>query len=321
MLFKRMSLGFVLPYLTLISFLKGIINFEREVLPILQERCVECHKATHEQNGRLKQPKAGLRLDGAAYIMHGSDGGPVVVVDHPSRSLLYTRTTLNLDDPELMPPKGDPLTNEQKEIIRQWIAQGLDFGLWKGATDGIENLQAIGMQAQEYVPKHLQFYQTLSKDLKLISSKTLDSLSEKTGLLIRPIGIGSKLVEARKVTNSTTVGRKELEALNPLYDHLVKLDLTGSGLTDEDCSSLVRFRKLTHLNLRGTAVGDEGLKELKSIVCLQYLNLCETEITDNGIRSLLAFENLKNLHLWKSQVSEKKRNFLRNRLTNVQITP
>ena len=83
MLSKRISLGFVLPYLTLISFLKGIINFEKEVLPILQERCVECHKATHEQNGRLKQPKAGLRLDGAAYIMHGSDGGPVVVVDHP----------------------------------------------------------------------------------------------------------------------------------------------------------------------------------------------------------------------------------------------
>ena len=82
--------------------------------------------APYEKNGITKQPKAGLRLDGAAYIiMHGSDDGPVVVVDHPSKSSLYQRIILPEDDADHMPPKGGSLSKEQKETIRMWIAQGL----------------------------------------------------------------------------------------------------------------------------------------------------------------------------------------------------
>ena len=55
----------------------GVVDFEKEVWPILDKRCVECHKAPYEINGLLKKPKAGLRLDGAAYIMHGGDEGPL----------------------------------------------------------------------------------------------------------------------------------------------------------------------------------------------------------------------------------------------------
>ena len=69
----------------------GVVDFEKEVWPILEERCVECHKAPYELNGLLKKPKAGLRLGGAAYVMHGGDEGPVVVAKHPSRSPLYQR--------------------------------------------------------------------------------------------------------------------------------------------------------------------------------------------------------------------------------------
>ena len=53
--------------------LLSVVDFEEEVWPILEERCVECHKAPFEQNGRRKEPKAGLRLDGAGHIMAGSD--------------------------------------------------------------------------------------------------------------------------------------------------------------------------------------------------------------------------------------------------------
>ena len=49
--------------------LSAVINFRDEVWPILEERCVECHKAPYEKNGVMKEPKAGLRLDGAAYIL------------------------------------------------------------------------------------------------------------------------------------------------------------------------------------------------------------------------------------------------------------
>jgi len=31
-----------------------------------------------------------------------------------------------------MPPKGDPLTNEEKELLKEWIDEGASFGGWKG---------------------------------------------------------------------------------------------------------------------------------------------------------------------------------------------
>ena len=83
----------------------GVVDFEKQVWLILENRCIECHKAPYEQAGRVKNPKAGLRLDGAAYIMLGSDDGPVIKVDHPSQSSLYIRVTLPYEDDEHMPPK------------------------------------------------------------------------------------------------------------------------------------------------------------------------------------------------------------------------
>ena len=57
--------------------------------------------------------------------MLGSDDGPVIKVDHPSQSSLYIRVTLPYEDDEHMPPKGEPLSDKQKEILRKWIAQEL----------------------------------------------------------------------------------------------------------------------------------------------------------------------------------------------------
>ena len=76
--------------LFLTTSLLAVVDFQEEVWPILEERCVECHKAPYEKNGIMKLPKAGLRLDGAAYIMHGSDDGPVVVVDHQAKVLFIS---------------------------------------------------------------------------------------------------------------------------------------------------------------------------------------------------------------------------------------
>ena len=57
----------------------------------------------------------------------------------PSKSPLYTRV-LPADDDDRMPPKGDPLTAKQQDLIRQWIGQGADFGSWRGAIDGLDQL-------------------------------------------------------------------------------------------------------------------------------------------------------------------------------------
>ena len=282
----------------------AVVDFEKEVWPILEERCVECHKAPYELNGKRKEPKAGLRMDGAAYLMYGGDNGPVVVSSHPSQSSLYQRVILPVEDSDHMPPKGDPLTRRQKEILRKWIAQGLDFGKWVGETDGLEEL--VGKKKEgnsSYLPEHIKFYDELSSGLKPLTETDLTRVARETGLLVRPIGIGSPLVEARVVTNPSQVGDAEIGKLLPLVGHLAKLDLRHTAITNRSLVDISNFSKLTDLNLRGTKVGDSGLSKISQLDRLQTLNLCQTEVSDKGLKWLKEFNSLRMVFLWESEVT------------------
>jgi hypothetical protein len=290
--------------LTCVHALNAVVDFKKEVWPILEDRCVECHKAPYELNGELKKPKAGLRLDGAAYVMHGGDDGPVVVANHPSRSPLYQRVILPDDDDDHMPPKGDPLSHRQKEVLRKWIAQGVDFGKWAGATDGVDELVKMKkLNTSDFTPEHIKFYNDLSSGLEPLPANELARIAKETGLMIRPIGIGSPLVEVRVVTAPFEIGDSEVKRLLPLAGHLAKLDLRNTGITERSLIDIASFSKLTELNLRGTKIGDSGLSKLSALPTLQMLNLCETEVSDKGLGWLKKVKSLRQVFLWDSKVS------------------
>lgn len=92
------------------------VDYVREVKPVLRERCLACH-------GALKQG-GGLRLDTAARLASGGKQGPVVVAGRPEESRLLERLT-STDPEERMPRDAPPLTPEQIEAIREWIAGGM----------------------------------------------------------------------------------------------------------------------------------------------------------------------------------------------------
>jgi hypothetical protein len=119
------------------------VDFGKDLYPILKDRCLGCHAAayTDAKTGRLKKPKHGLRLDTPEWIKKGyeDDEGAVhqvVISGKPDDSEFYTLTTLDPDHDDIMPPKGDPLTQAQQDVIKAWIAQGAEYG---------------GFQAPEYV--------------------------------------------------------------------------------------------------------------------------------------------------------------------------
>ncbi|MBC8353792.1 MAG: DUF1553 domain-containing protein [Planctomycetes bacterium] len=91
------------------------VDYEREVKPIFQARCYSCHAA-------LKQ-ESELRLDTGVAIRQGGEGGPAVIPGTSETSPLWKRITAT-DESTRMPPEGEPLTNEQVQLIRHWIAQG-----------------------------------------------------------------------------------------------------------------------------------------------------------------------------------------------------
>ena len=83
------------------------IDYERQVKPLLAERCYACH-------GALKQ-ESQLRLDTAAAIIKGGESGPAVNPGQAGSSLIIERVIATDDR---MPPEGEPLTRQQIETLR-----------------------------------------------------------------------------------------------------------------------------------------------------------------------------------------------------------
>ena len=102
------------------------VDYAKEIQPILDNSCVQCHKAPYEKAGRIRKPKAGLRMDTYDFVMKGSEDGAIVKPGNPEESSMYKLTTLPRDHEDAMPPedKTDPLTDAQKKLLYAWIKEG-----------------------------------------------------------------------------------------------------------------------------------------------------------------------------------------------------
>ncbi|MGV3533382.1 MAG: SUMF1/EgtB/PvdO family nonheme iron enzyme [Chthoniobacteraceae bacterium] len=93
------------------------VDFQTQVKPVLESACISCHGPD--------QDKGSLRLHTYADMMKGGDLGAVVVPGKPDESPLFTATILPIDHDEVMPPKKEgPISKEQSEALRAWIADG-----------------------------------------------------------------------------------------------------------------------------------------------------------------------------------------------------
>lgn len=87
------------------------VSFERDIYPILEMRCVKCH------GGEF--PSEDLSMVSYESLMSGSQNGQVIVAGDSNNSLLFQKI-----ESGAMPKRGQDLTIEQIEIIRQWINEG-----------------------------------------------------------------------------------------------------------------------------------------------------------------------------------------------------
>ena len=89
----------------------GEYSFAKDVLPIFQSRCQNCHGSGRTQ--------AGLNLTSYASLMAGSQNGPVVVAGDASSSKL-----IQLVNQGKMPKSGGKLLPDQLMILINWVQAG-----------------------------------------------------------------------------------------------------------------------------------------------------------------------------------------------------
>ena len=99
------------------------VRFNRDVRPILSENCLACHGPD------ARKRKSGLRLDEGDSAFKPAESGDVAIVpNRPEASALISRIESTDPDDVMPPPKSHKqLTPAQKQILKQWIAEGAKY--------------------------------------------------------------------------------------------------------------------------------------------------------------------------------------------------
>ncbi len=105
------------PTTKLVAAVSRTVDFETDVLPILSDRCVECHGQ--------EDPEGGFRILSRRSLLRGGNSGEPAIVPSLSADSFLINVVAGLDPHLRMPPDGPRLTDSQIAVLRGWIDQGL----------------------------------------------------------------------------------------------------------------------------------------------------------------------------------------------------
>lgn len=94
-------------------------DYFKDIRPLLESRCYNCHQGS--------KAKGDLRLDVAEGAhLGGESDGPAVTPGDIAASSLIARVRTD-DSGDIMPPNGDPLSEEQIRLLEEWIKAGANW--------------------------------------------------------------------------------------------------------------------------------------------------------------------------------------------------
>src|SRR5262245_53588094 len=115
----RVYLPVLLVSTGMVCFAERLVEFNRDVRPILSDKCYSCHGPD------AVAKKIPLRLDREAAAKADLSGRHAIVDGAPEKSGLIERITAAKPARRMPPPySGLKLTDPEIETLRAWIAQG-----------------------------------------------------------------------------------------------------------------------------------------------------------------------------------------------------
>jgi mono/diheme cytochrome c family protein len=248
------------------------VDFTEQIQPIFVEHCAKCHGEDKAKGDvRLHNP-AAIREAGIDHLLNPAK---------PDEGELLARITLPAGDDLLMPKGGDPLAQEQIDLIRKWIEQGAEM------PEGSEPVAVEEDPLPDVPPAAPEAVE------KLVAS----------GAQVLALYQDSPLLRVTFAYSDEKAGDEEAALLTAVAKQVIWLNLAQSEITNAGTAPLATLENLTHLHLELTALNDEALAHLAGLQNLKYLNLYGTQVTDAGLEHLKGLKKLKKLYLWQTPIS------------------
>ena len=153
------------------------IDYQTQIQPIFDESCTNCHGYS-----------GGLALGNYDQLMSGGNSGDLVIPGDYQNSILWQR----IDSGE-MPPNGD-ISNDQLELIENWIMQGAleevlktdenkinpdHFTLYQNYPNPFNPVTIINYKIKNKIYISIDIYDLKGNNIKSLLSKEMIAGSHK----------------------------------------------------------------------------------------------------------------------------------------------
>ena len=252
----------------IITQLNEVELYEDAIVPIFKAKCFSCHKP-----GKSKGD-----LDLTNYEKIGD------------KEELVRRTNLHKSHKEFMPANGKaPLSKEQLAILSYWV----EIGAPKSKRLAQLQLSAKRKSMFESFFK-LDENPLLSLNVKPAKYEHL----AKNGFLIHPIYQQSALLEVKY----TGKGKPDIKLLQEIKKQVVWLDLSNTGLRNEDLKIVGQLENLFKLNLSKNDISNQGIMDLGVLKNLTEINLYETGVNAAALNHLMKLPKIQRIYLWETKL-------------------
>jgi hypothetical protein len=270
------------------------------VQPILNKRCVECHKEG--------KSKGKFRMDSYELLVKGGKEGDGIVPGKALDSNIIYRCELPEDDEEHMPPESKPpIEDHELAVIKWWIDSGADPIKTVAQLDLTEEIRA----AISKLDLSVDLIAGKSSIVAPVADLPSDKLLKAVSALAKdfPGGLTFESQASSKLTFTAVSLRNNLNdqvfaKLKSVIPSMVAMDLSSTAITDDSVKLLATAKDLRVLRLSETKISDAALDTLAGLKNLESINLYGTRVTDAGVEKLKSLTHLKRLYLWQTDVSE-----------------
>lgn len=296
------------------------VAYSHLVAPILERRCVQCHKES--------KTKGGIRMDTYELLMKGGKKGPIIIPGDAAKSRLIQLIELPIDDIDHMPPEGKPQpTKEELVVLKWWINQGADAAKpIKELAQSAEETAAIQSLAPSQDAVTADAESAPATESPAATTQANEALAAAVASLTKEFP-GSVTFESQQGTGISFTAASLRGSLDdtafakfaPIIPHLVTLDCSATKITDQSVAQLIPATNLRMVRLAETTITDAAIESLVKIPSLQSVNLYGTKVTDAGIAKLATLPNLKHLYLWQTAVTPAAITALKEKLPSCEI--